>query len=233
MKAAIRFEIVPQGDTAAEIHWQLADSRAVLAANLAGVRLVESAGLRGLIAAVPGFQSLTLHYDPLAWESWNEFSTALRKQLLETDLAPAVSSRTIEIPVCYAAEFGPDQELVARHTGLSVAEVVRRHSSAGYRVQMLGFMPGFPYLDGLPGELAMPRKEQPSLEVAAGSVAIGGAQTGIYPVASPGGWQVIGRTPLCLFDPRMTAPALLSAGDCVRLREISVDEFRQLAGRAR
>lgn len=228
MSAAIRFELAPQGDTAAEIRWLAADNRAVIAANLAVVRLVEQAELRGLISAVPGFETLTVHYNPLAWKCWLEFSQALRSLLQESNLAPVVSGRTVEIPVCYAPEFGLDLGLVAAHAGLSVAEVVQRHSGAEYRVQMLGFMPGFPYLDGLPPELAMPRKDKPRLEIAAGSVAIGGVQTGIYPVASPAGWQVIGRTPLCLFDPGLTVPALLSAGDCVRLRAISLEEFRQL-----
>jgi KipI family sensor histidine kinase inhibitor len=230
VNAAISFDIAPQGDTAAEIRWRQNDHVALIAANLATVRLVEQAELRGLVAAVHGFETLTVHYDPLVWASWLDFSQALRTLLQESTLTPSVSSRTIEIPVCYAAAFGPDLELVAMHAGLSVAEVVQRHSRAEYRVQMLGFMPGFPYLDGLPAELAMPRKEKPRLEVAAGSVAIGGVQTGIYPVASPAGWQVVGRTPLCLFDPALNVPALLSAGDRVRLRAISVEEFRQLEG---
>jgi inhibitor of KinA len=233
VNVAIRFEIAPQGDTAAEIRWSGLDHAALIAANLAVVRLVEQAELVGLVAAVPGFETITVHYNPLVWESWRAFSQALRGLLLESQLATSFSGKLIEIPVCYAAEFGPDLELVAAHAGLSVAEVVQRHSGAEYRVQMLGFMPGFPYLDGLPPELAMPRKVKPRLEVAAGSVAIGGIQTGVYPVAAPAGWQVIGRTPLRLFDPMATVPALLSAGDRVRLCPISMEEFRAWEGRSR
>lgn len=133
--------------------------------------------------------------------------------------------RFVEIPVCYDGEFGPDLADVARHTGLSVEEVIARHSAVEYRVHCLGFAPGFPYLGGLPPELATPRRATPRQGVPAGSVAIGGAQTGIYPQSSPGGWNVIGRTPLRLFDADREPPALLKAGDRVRFRPITRGEF--------
>ena len=131
----------------------------------------------------------------------------------------------IEIPVCYAADLALDIDDVARHAQLTVKEVIRRHSAPEYRVQCVGFTPGFPFLSGLPVELSTPRRASPRSKVPAGSVAIGGAQTGIYPLQSPGGWNIIGRTPLALFDVRRDPPVLLQAGDRVRLCPISREEF--------
>ena len=126
------------------------------------------------------------------------------------------TGRLVEIPVTYGGEFGPDLHVVAAHSGLSAAEVVRRHSTAEYLVYFLGFQPGFAYLGGLDPQLATPRRSEPRLAVPAGSVAIGGAQTAIYPATSPGGWQLIGHTDLHLFDPAANPPSLLQAGDRVR-----------------
>lgn len=136
------------------------------------------------------------------------------------------ASSTIEIPVCYDEEFGIDLNQVAHHTGLTIEEIVEKHSSADYRVHCLGFTPGFPFLSGMPGELAAPRRPVPRKQVPAGSVAIGGRQSGIYPMQSPGGWNVIGRTPLRLFDPKKFPPTLLYSGDRVRFRTITRDEFK-------
>jgi KipI family sensor histidine kinase inhibitor len=135
----------------------------------------------------------------------------------------------IEIPVCYGDAFGPDLDAVAAHAGLDACDVIARHVQAGYRVAMLGFMPGFPYLLGLDAALHAPRRASPRTRVPAGSVAIGGAQTGIYPRELPGGWQLIGRTPLTLFDPLREQPALLRPGQHVRFRRIDADEFEALA----
>ena len=141
---------------------------------------------------------------------------------------PQAQTGMVEIPVCYDAAFAPDLDAVARHTHLPAAEVVRRHASAEYRVACVGFTPGFPYLSGLPAELATPRHDTPRTQIAAGSVAIGGEQTGVYPTVSPGGWNIIGRTPLTLFDISRSEPALLAAGDRVRLRQIDREEFERL-----
>ena len=145
-------------------------------------------------------------------------------KLVEDSLAepPGIASdHAVEIPVHYGGEFGPDIDDVAAHAGLRVKEVIARHASATYTVAMLGFMPGFPYLRGLPSELATPRHATPRALVPAGSVAIGGAQTGIYPRELPGGWRIIGRTPLALFDATRAAPALLRPG--MRVRFVPVD----------
>ena len=135
------------------------------------------------------------------------------------------ASALIEVPVCYDSEFALDLEDVARVAGLPAVEIVRRHAGAAYRVNCVGFTPGFPFMSGLPSELATPRRATPRKEVPAGSVGIGGAQTGIYPRNSPGGWNVIGRTPLRLFDVQRDPPALFRAGDRVRFRQISREEF--------
>lgn len=136
-----------------------------------------------------------------------------------------VQARLVEIPVCYAGEFGPDLADVAWHAGLASDDVVRRHNEAEYCVHCIGFSPGFPYLGGLPSELAVPRRAVPRTDVPAGSVAIGGMQTGIYPRRSPGGWHLIGRTPMVLFDADAADPALLRAGDRVRFRPITREQF--------
>jgi KipI family sensor histidine kinase inhibitor len=122
----------------------------------------------------------------------------------------------VEIPVCYGLEYGPDLDAVAAHCGLSPDEVIARHTAAEYRVYMLGFSPGFPYLGGLDPNIAAPRRETPRIKVPAGSVGIAGMQTGIYPLESTGGWQIIGRTPMRLFDPGLEEPCLLRPGDRLR-----------------
>lgn len=180
---------------------------------------LRAAALDGIIDVVPAYASLAVRYDPLAWDRggaapWRLLERALRE--IEAPAQRAGIARCVAIPVRYGGEDGPDLELVARHAGLGVDEVVRRHAGATYRVAMLGFAPGFPYLLGLDPALQLPRRAEPRLRVPAGSVAIGGAQTGIYPRELPGGWHLVGRTPLSLFDPRADPPCLLAPGDEVR-----------------
>ena len=134
----------------------------------------------------------------------------------------------IEIPICYDAEFGFDLDRVAEHTKLSGPEIINLHSTGEYRVACIGFVPGFTFLAGLPRNLATPRRDVPRKEIPPGSVGIGGAQTGIYPLRSPGGWNLIGRTPLKLFDPTKNPPTLLHPGDRVRFRAITREEFESL-----
>lgn len=142
----------------------------------------------------------------------------------------ATEGRHVEIPVCYAPEFGPDLGDWAAHCGLEVDAAISRHTAGDYRVAMLGFSPGFPYLLGLDPALAMARLPTPRPQVAAGSVGIGGAQTGAYPAAGPGGWRLLGRTPLRLFDPQRAEPALLAPGDHVRFFRIDRARFDALSG---
>ncbi|MFM0338678.1 5-oxoprolinase subunit PxpB [Paraburkholderia fungorum] len=167
-----------------------------------------------VLEVVPGMNNLTLVFDPLEADR-EALASLLRAAWEAVGEAPPVG-RDVDIPVQYGGEFGPDLQVVASHTGMSVREVVQRHSEAEYVVFFLGFQPGFAYMGGLPAALHTPRRSSPRLEVPAGSVGIGGEQTGIYPATSPGGWQLIGRTELPLFDPARRPPTLLQPGDRVR-----------------
>ncbi|MDR7295356.1 KipI family sensor histidine kinase inhibitor [Pelomonas aquatica] len=177
-----------------------------LAAGLAKV-----AGVQELI---PGMNNLTLVFDPLRTEA-----AALEQAVQALWAKPPRRrqlGRVVEIPVRYGGEAGPDLADVAAHCGMTADEVVRRHTAADYVVYFIGFQPGFAYLGGLDEALHTPRRSEPRVAVPAGSVGIGGAQTGIYPLATPGGWQLIGRTALALFDPLAEPPTLLAPGDRVR-----------------
>ena len=171
--------------------------------------------------ALPGMNNLTLMFDPARIDA-----AELEMQVLAAWpqlAATAIEGRTIEIPVAYGGEHGPDLADVATHTGFTPAEVVRRHAAGEYVVYLLGFLPGFAFMGGLPPELATPRRAEPRVAVPARSVGIGGAQTGVYPLVSPGGWQLIGRTPLEMFDPTAAEPTLLRPGDRVRFVVESVE----------
>ncbi|HEY1137640.1 MAG TPA: 5-oxoprolinase subunit PxpB [Xanthomonadaceae bacterium] len=201
-------------DTNARVH------RAVLR-----IREVQPAWLRDL---VPAYASLAVFFDPdaidaLAVEHW------LDAQLADDSIATDIgASRCIEIPVVYGGDFGEDLDSAALELGLPSAMLAERHAAATYTVAMIGFAPGFPYLSGLDPALALPRLATPRTRVPAGSVAIGGAQTGLYPRESPGGWRLIGRTPLRLFDPTRASPSLLAPGDRVRFVVIDAREFARL-----
>jgi KipI family sensor histidine kinase inhibitor len=178
-----------------------------------------------LLDLVPAYASLGVCFDLARIEArqaqaWIE--QALRQPAPATVPLPA---RCIEIPLVYGGEYGPDLDAAAAELGLTPAQLAARHAAGDYRVAMLGFAPGFPYLLGLDPALALPRLATPRTRVAAGSVGIGGAQTGIYPCASPGGWRLLGRTPLALFDPQREPPALLAPGDRVRFVAINARDF--------
>ena len=177
---------------------------------------------------VPTYCTLLVHYRAEAFD-YAEMEQRIAALLSSEEELAAVQRRIVTIPVCYGGEYGPDIATVAEHGGLSEEEVVRLHTAADYRVYMLGFIAGFPYLGGLSRQLHTPRLSQPRLKIEAGSVGIAGGQTGVYPVASPGGWQIIGRTPLALYDPGRRMPALLNAGDTVRFSPISRQEFLSIA----
>jgi KipI family sensor histidine kinase inhibitor len=185
------------------------------------IRARPPAWLRDL---VPAYASVGAFFDPLAVEA-DHVDRWLRAQLeaLPVDIAATRDARTVEIPVAYGGEAGPDLESAAAELGMTPTQLARRHAAGHYTVAMIGFAPGFPYLLGLDPALALPRLATPRTVVPAGSVGIGGAQTGIYPRESPGGWRVIGRTPLALFDPTREPPALLAPGD--RVRFVAVERF--------
>jgi inhibitor of KinA len=180
----------------------------------------------GIFDIVPTFSSVTVYYDPLAVGNYEEMCEWLRTELERVEQVEAPPSRTVVIPVCYGGEFGPDLEEVARFHGMTEEEVIAIHAQGRYRVYMIGFSPGFAYLGGLSPKIATPRRATPRTRVPAGSVGIAGSQTGVYPLATPGGWQIIGRTPLALFRPVHDEPSLLRAGDIVQFRPITEDEYR-------
>jgi inhibitor of KinA len=235
-------EITPLGDSALLI--RVAENfddtpEDALSKVLAAKRGLEAAQIPGAIEIAPAYTTVALFFDPVRVTDagapvenvlgWIE--QRIRKALAEINEihADRIKASLIEIPVCYETEFAFDLEAVAQHAGVHWKEVVDLHCGADYRVHCVGFTPGFPFLGGLPRELATPRRDVPRKEIPAGSVAIGGAQTGIYPIKSPGGWNVIGRTPLQLFDPQKDPPALLRAGDRVRFRSITREEFETRA----
>jgi len=178
---------------------------------------------RGILNLHPSYSSVLIDFDPRL-RTHSDVGQLVRERMETAVHAEEVTARTVEIPVCYGGGCGPDLADVAKHTGLAPERVVELYSGADYIVYFVGFSTCFPYLGGLPPELATPRLSAPRKHVPVGSVAIGGSQAGIYPLASPGGWRLIGRTSLCLFDPMASPPPLLRMGDHVRF--IPVPEAR-------
>lgn len=228
--------LYPLGDAAVTLELGQAIDPATHRLIQALTQLLEQHPPPGLREYVPAFTTLTVYYDP--WElrkntepPYEQVASHLRSLLPAAQAAAAGSAPgpLVEIPVCYGGDFGPDLAAVARHAGLSAAAVIQLHSAAEYLVYMLGFAPGFPYLGGLDARLATPRRAAPRPRVPAGTVGIAGAQTGIYPLPTPGGWQLIGRTPLRLFDAGRTPPSRLQAGDRLRFVPISEAEFLQMS----
>jgi inhibitor of KinA len=176
---------------------------------------------------VPAYTTITVYYDPCT-TSLDDICTRLEQLNATGSAAPELPQRTVEVPVCYGGSFGEDLDFVARHHGLTADEVVAIHTAGEYVVHLIGFAPGFPYLGGMSQRIATPRRSEPRLSVPAGTVGIAGTQTGIYSIPTPGGWQLIGRTPVALFRPWDDPPSLLRAGDAVRFRAIGEDEYRTL-----
>jgi inhibitor of KinA len=183
--------------------------------------------LPGVKDVVPAFASVTIYYDIAQTGAYLSFETrVLEIATRGADLAPRASAaRVVEIPVCYGGAHGPDLEELSSRAGVPVEQAIEWHAEAAYQVHAIGFVPGFAYLGGLPRKLHTPRRATPRASVAPGSVGIGGGLTGVYPVATPGGWNIIGRTPLVMFAVERVEPALLHAGDRVKFRPISAEEF--------
>lgn len=205
-----KIDIVPLGDSALLV--RVRDNSAALAAH----RKIENANLRGVVECAPAYQSVGIYYEPSAIESFDRFVSEIQSAIERRSRSARAASRVVEITASFDREFAFDLEDVARHAQLSPNEVVDLYCNVEYRVACIGFTPGFPYLIGLPEKLITPRRAAPRKEIPAGSIAIGGHQTGIYPIASPGGWNVVGRTTQQLFDPHNDPPVLLRAGDRVR-----------------
>jgi len=178
---------------------------------------IEAAEIAAVVELIPTYRSLLVSYDPIL-SKYDEMCDQLNGFVTELDaiVEAAGDARIVELPVVYGGEDGPDLASVAEHAGLSVQEVIDIHSGVDYRVYMIGFAPGFPYLGGLDQRIATPRLKTPRISVPAGSVGIAESQTGVYPNASPGGWQLIGRTASALFDVTKSSPSLITPGSKVR-----------------
>jgi len=222
------WRIERHGDAALELRCAAAISPAASARVHAAMAALQAAALPAVEELVPGYVSLTVLLRDLPRRERAEAEAAVRAVVATVgEGGSELRTRLLTVPVAYGGEAGPDLADAAARTGLTVEEVVGRHAAPTYRVAFIGFLPGFPYLMGLDPALHLPRRATPRTMVPAGSVAIGGAQTGIYPVASPGGWHLLGRTAVRLLDPAVSAPSLLRAGDRVRFRPV---EAAALAG---
>ena len=191
--------------------------------------IMEKESSKSVIETIPTYRSLLIIYDPAITNpaKLKKEILALEERLSQIKIPPP---NTVEIPVCYGGEFGPDIQFVADHNSITADDVVRIHSEADYQIYMIGFTPGFPFLGGLPKELHTPRLETPRSFVPERSVGIANNQTGIYPLASPGGWQLIGKTPLRLFAPEHSNPFIYKVGDRIKFKPISAEDYNRLAG---
>jgi inhibitor of KinA len=218
--------IVALGDAAVALEFEARIDAAVNARVLAAAAAIRRAAIAGVLDVVPAYASLTVYFDPLRAEH-----AVLRTALARAAGGGAAESprgRLVHVPVCYGAEFGPDLEAVGAFGGVSAEEVVARHTARAYRVFMLGFVPGFAYLGVVDERIAAPRRAAPRPLVPAGSVGIAGLQTGVYPSDTPGGWQIIGRTPVRMFDLERADPSRLAPGDEVRFERIDRAAFDRL-----
>ena len=222
----------PLGDLAVTITLGTAIDEATHRLVRAVTRAIMASDISGVTDIVPAFASVTVHYDPLrirrtdSQSPYEQLVSALRGLLDGVRVEDLPEPRLVEIPVCYGGSLGPDLTDLAEQHNLSTDEVVRLHSGAVYLVYMVGFMPGFAYLGGLPERIATPRRASPRTAVPAGSVGIGGQQSGVYPLESPGGWNLIGRTPLQIFDVTRDEQTLLATGDRVRFVPITLRQFK-------
>lgn len=189
---------------------------------------IETLNLAEIEEVVPTYRSLLIYYNPL-YTDIIELKNKIQDLIKNLPAAKARDSKTFFVPVLYGGEFGPDLSFVAKFNNLSEPEVVRLHTGVKYKIYMIGFAPGFTYLGGMIEKISAPRLETPRKLVKAGSVGIAGKQTGIYPIDDPGGWRIIGRTPIKLYNPFNNPPVLFSAGDYIKFEAISQNEYDKIA----
>jgi inhibitor of KinA len=218
------YRIVPAGDSALIVEFDERIDPAVNARAIGCAATIDSARLAGVRDVVPTYRSVAVYFDPLHTDG--EALNACLVRAAEQPLPePSMQTAPVRIPVCYGGDLGPDLPGVAAFAGIAEADVIRVHAGLVYRVFMLGFVPGFAYLGVVDARIAMPRHTTPRVRVPAGSVGIAGVQTGVYPAETPGGWQLIGRTPVKPFDPGRDEPFLMNAGDFVQFYAIDRREY--------
>lgn len=224
--AEVRFLLT--GDTSLTVEFGNEISTSINAQIRAFNIALQSSKIPGIVETVPTYRSLTVHYDPsvILYAPLVKKLSGLLGQLDQIQIPP---SEVLEIPVLYGDEMGPDLDFVAQHSGKTPEEVIRIHTSTEYLIYMLGFTPGFTYLGGMSDAIATPRLKTPRVKIPAGSVGIAGTQTGVYPIDSPGGWQLIGRTPVHMYDPARETPILPQAGQYIKFCAIDQREFDQIA----
>jgi KipI family sensor histidine kinase inhibitor len=228
MKAMNTYRITIAGDSALNLVFAEKISAESSALIREAAAQLEGARIPGVREFVPTFCSLMVCYDPLV-VGYDELCRQISDRLTGLAAPSVPRRRVVELPVCYGGEFGPDLPFVAEHAGMTEDEVVALHSGRDYVIDMLGFLPGFAYLGGLDERLHTPRLETPRTVIPAGSVGICGAQTGVYPLDSPGGWRLIVRTPARPYDPAREEPILYAAGDCLRFVPITPAQFSEIA----
>jgi KipI family sensor histidine kinase inhibitor len=183
--------------------------------------------IKGIVELVPTYRSLMIHYDPLE-TSYDQLVDSLKELENNLENISLPAPEVIEIPTLYGGDYGPDIENVSKHNDLSIEEVIKIHTSGEYLIYMLGFTPGFPYLGGMDTRIATPRLATPRTKISGGSVGIAGSQTGIYPIDSPGGWQLIGKTPIPLYDSQRESPILLKAGNYIVFKSIDEKDYLEI-----
>lgn len=219
------------GDTSLSAEFGNEISESINAQIRAFTIALEKSGIPGIVELVPTYRACMIHYDPgvVAYAALVRRLQGLLGKLDSIEIPP---SDVLEVPVLYGGEMGPDLAFVAEHAGLGEQEVIDIHTSTEYLIYMLGFTPGFTYLGGMSDKLETPRLKQPRVKIPAGSVGIAGKQTGVYPIDSPGGWQLIGRTPVKMYDPNRETPILPKAGQYIKFRAIDQAEYDRVAASA-
>lgn len=223
----MKFEIVPLGDLAVRVSFGDEIEKTTNERIRQFIVNLQKESAEGVVECVPAYTSVTVYYEPNRI-SYSHLVEKLRAIYLASGQSKGIKPVVYEIPVWYGDGMGPDLAYVAQYHGMSERDVIELHANKEYLIHMIGFMPGFPYLGGLPDEIAVPRLEKPRRSVEPGAVGIGGNQTGIYPADVPSGWRIIGVTPVILFDLERENPFLFSSGNYIKFKPIDQDEFLKI-----